>query len=272
MKRHFVNLNCVKTRVTETGEGMPLVALHGWGASHASFDELREALQRLQDSKTPRLQIRLIAPDLPGCGESEDPPNPWNVDDYVQWLKELLREMRLTGYYLLGHSHGGRIAIAYAAEQPPGLLHLYLCAAAGVGREIFLRKTFWPAMAKWGNAVLSLPGLKLLKPLTRRYVYKFLGVHDYERANPVMKKTMAGVIESDLMPILAQIEAPTDIFWGEDDTTTPLQIGHVMEERIAGSRIHVFPGVRHRVHIERAKEIAGVIQAGRQVGSRQVSR
>ncbi len=252
VERRFTTANGVRTLVTESGEGNPLLCLHGWGASHESWGELREEL-----GDEP---IRLIAPDLPGCGESAEPPTPWNVDDYVQWLEELLATLLVTRYSLLGHSHGGRIAIAFAAKRPPGLQHLYLCAAAGVGRELFLKRTFWPATATLGKALLSLPGLRSWKPLCRKYFYTFLGVHDYERATDTMKRTMAGVLDRDLTPDLDRISVPTDIFWGEEDSTTPLAQGELLNKKIVQSRLHVFPGVRHRVHRDRAREIAEVIQ------------
>jgi len=127
MRKAFLTLHGVRTLVTETGERKALICLHGWGASHASFQELREALR---DDP-----VRVIAPDLPGCGESGDPPSPWGVDDYVLWLEALMTALHVERCSLLGHSHGGRIAIAYSAKQPLCLQHLYLCAAAGIGRD-----------------------------------------------------------------------------------------------------------------------------------------
>lgn len=114
-------------------------------------------------------------------------------------------------------------------------------------------------LAKGGSAVLSIPGMDRLKGTGRRLLYKLLRVHDYERASPLMRETMIRVSAEDLRPLLRDIMIPTDIFWGKDDTMTPFSDALLMEKEIHGSTLHAFPGVRHRVHRDRAGEIAAVI-------------
>ena len=64
------------------------------------------------------------------------------------------------------------------------------------------------------------------------------------------------VTSEDLRPLLSEIHVPTDIFWGTDDRMTPVADAYVIHEGIKGSRLHIFKGVRHRVHRERAYIIA----------------
>ena len=98
------------------------------------------------------------------------------------------------------------------------------------------------------------------EPLGKKLLYKLVRVHDYERASPVMQQTLMKVTSEDLRPLLSEIHVPTDIFWGTDDQMTPVGDATVIHEGIKGSRLHIFKGVRHRVHRERAGEIADVIQ------------
>ena len=56
---------------------------------------------------------------------------------------------------------------------------------------------------------------------------------------------------------------PTDIFWGEDDGMTPVSDAHVMHKEISGSTLHLYKGVRHRVHRDKAREIGKLIQSVR---------
>ena len=234
-----------------------LLCLHGWGGSKESFTELRQALQGSD--------IVLLTPDLPGFGTEPEPKEPWTVDDYAKWVEEWVwREKPKTKNQkpinLLGHSHGGRIAIKIAKRCNLNIDHLYLCAAAGIKKNKHLKRSIGLTFAKVGNAILSIPGLHLLKPIGRKVLYKILHVHDYERASPLMQKTMQNVTKEDLRPLLSNITVPTDIFWGEDDTMTPTEDAHIMHEKIKGSSLHTYPGVRHRVHKDRAKEIARIIQ------------
>ena len=116
-------------------------------------------------------------------------------------------------------------------------------------------------LAKAGKALASLPWLKKFAPAWKKLLYKLVRVHDYERASPVMRETLINVSAEDLRPLLSGIHVPTDIFWGTEDRTTPVGDGMLMQKKIAGSKIHLFPGVRHRVHRDRAEDIAAVIRS-----------
>ncbi|MDD5751227.1 MAG: alpha/beta fold hydrolase [Candidatus Peribacteraceae bacterium] len=244
-----------------------LLCLHGWGGSKESFTELRAALEG-ED-------ITIFTPDLPGFGAEPEPKEPWSVDDYADWVAQWLTKQseirnQKSEILLLGHSHGGRIAIKLASRQSTRnqkpetrnlrIDHLYLCAAAGIPRAS-LKRMMGFILAKMGKAASLIPLVKSFEPRARTLLYTLLREHDYERASPVMRRTLAKVVAEDLTPLLSAIRVPTDLFWGADDTMTPLQDGKLMHKHIAGSVLHIFEGVRHRVHRDRAMEIASVISS-----------
>ncbi|OGJ61570.1 hypothetical protein A3C37_01390 [Candidatus Peribacteria bacterium RIFCSPHIGHO2_02_FULL_53_20] len=248
-----------------------LLCLHGWGGSKESFTELREALK---DS-----DITILTPDLPGFGSEPEPSRPWTTDDYAEWVAEWLRSNRpplpnplptgegKTRLFLLGHSHGGRIVIKLAQSKSFSILnsqfsieHLFLCASAGIRHPRHFKRILGLTLAKTGKTLLQIPGLKSLEPLGKKFLYRLVRVHDYEKASPVMRQTLINVTKEDLRPLLSGITVPTDIFWGEEDGMTPVADAHLMHKEITGSTLHLYPGVRHRVHRERAREIAEVIE------------
>lgn len=245
-----------------------LLCLHGWGGTKESFTELRTALKDAP--------IEILTPDLPGFGAEPEPPRPWTTDDYADWVARWLRqrlrisdfELRNRKIFLLGHSHGGRIAIKLAARLNSEIRnsqfafpidHLYLCAAAGIRHPRHVKRIIGLTLAKTGKVLLSIPGLRLLQPFGKKILYKLVRVHDYEKASPVMRETMIKVSAEDLTPLLSRIAVPTDIFWGSEDRMTPLSDGELMRRLIPGSHLHVFPRVRHRVHREKSEEIAKAI-------------
>jgi pimeloyl-ACP methyl ester carboxylesterase len=240
-----------------------LVCLHGWGGSKESFIELRAALEGSG--------ITMLTTDLPGFGEEPEPPKPWTTDDYADWVEAFIKKNVQGPFHLLGHSHGGRIALKLAQRQCSQrsqltahsfhIAHLYLCAAAGIRHPRHIKRIIGLTLAKLGKSLLKIPGLRSLQPLGKKLLYKLVRVHDYEQASPVMRQTLINVSREDLCPILKEIKVATDIFWGKDDGMTPFSDALVMKRKISGSELHAFDGVRHRVHRDRAAEIAAIIKS-----------
>lgn len=227
--------------------------------------ELREVLKDAD--------LKILAPDLPGFGSEPQPTRAWKTDDYADWVTgwlkgQLIGESASQRVLLLGHSHGGRIAIKLAARlndpfntRPTvPIARLFLCASAGIRRPRHLKRIIGLLLAKAGKFILSVPGLRLLRSPGKKLLYKLVRVHDYEKAGPVMRETLVKVSAEDLTPLLPSVTVPTDIFWGEDDGMTPVADGLLMHSLICGSALHVFRGVRHRVHREKAVEIAAKIR------------
>ncbi|MSR87239.1 alpha/beta fold hydrolase [Candidatus Peribacteria bacterium] len=246
-----------------------LLCLHGWGGSKESFTELRAALKDAD--------LEILTPDLPGFGSEPEPAHPWSTDEYADWVVQWLhQQLRITDFglrnqkiLLLGHSHGGRIAIKLAARlnsdirNPQSafpIAHLYLCAAAGIRHPRHIKRIIGLTLAKTGKFFLSIPGLRLLAPLGKKFLYKLVRVHDYEKASPVMRQTLINVSAEDLTPLLHLVTVKTDIFWGSADGMTPLADGLLQSKLILQSELHVFPGVRHDVHRRCAAAIEDVIR------------
>lgn len=236
-----------------------LLCLHGWGGSKESFTELRAALEEQQ------LDIEILTPDLPGFGSEPEPDEPWTVERYAQWTTQWIKdrftedELRERTLHLLGHSHGGRIGIWITSHQLLPVHHLYLCASAGIRHSRHFKRIIGLTLAKTGKVLLKIPGLRILQPLGKTFLYRLVRVHDYEKASPLMQQTLILVTKEDLRPLLSRVLVPTSIFWGEDDRMTPVSDAYVMRKTIKRSRLRVFPGVRHAIHRERAPEIAKAI-------------
>src|SRR3989338_4847965 len=258
---------------------MILLCLHGWGGSKESFTELRKALEGT-DSE-------ILTPDLPGFGTEPEPTTVWGIDEYTEWVEEWLHktynlqptlrppvqglrtpqglERRAHGreatynLLLLGHSFGGQIAVKLALRGNLPIRHLFLCAPAAIRPYFSLKRTAGYITAKCGKTLLALHVLSLLQPLLKTLLYKLMGVHDYERASPLMQRIMIRVTHQNLEKELKKLSLPVDLFWGINDRITPLWKAKCMHSRIPGSHLHTFPNTRHGVHRDRAQEIAAII-------------
>jgi pimeloyl-ACP methyl ester carboxylesterase len=94
-------------------DGRPLVFWHALGAaqSGAYMTELAPMLTEAG--------FRVIAPDAPGFGQSPPlPPERYELDSLVELLAGVLDERGIERATLMGHSWGGSIALAFAAQAP----------------------------------------------------------------------------------------------------------------------------------------------------------
>ncbi|MDQ3618744.1 MAG: alpha/beta fold hydrolase [Actinomycetota bacterium] len=103
----------------EAGAGPPVVLLHGLGATNASM------LPTLWDLSQDH---RVMAPDLPGFGESSKPIRSYDAAFYAQWLVAFLDEVGVERASLIGNSMGGRVAIEGALHAPDRVHRLVLFA------------------------------------------------------------------------------------------------------------------------------------------------
>lgn len=218
--------------------------LHGWTYSTEKWKAIVDLLDR-NGVETVMLKV----PGLTVPHESV-----WQLDDYVEWVKDNLKDEE-EPIVLLGHSNGGRISIAFAAKYPQKVKQLILIDAAGIyHNELSLRiKRFvFGKLAKFGRGFSDSETL-------RNMLYKFARVSDYRKADPILRKTMLNLIHTDLSNLFPAISAPTTIIWGEMDDTTPLSDGQIMHEKIKGSKFFVIRGAKHSPHFTHVEEVGKII-------------
>jgi pimeloyl-ACP methyl ester carboxylesterase len=108
----------LETFYLEAGEGPPIVLLHGLGATAASMLPTLAELAR---------DHRVLAPDLPGFGDSAKPVRDYDAGFFASWLLAFLDAVGVERAVLVGNSMGGRIALEAglrAARRVEGLVLL----------------------------------------------------------------------------------------------------------------------------------------------------
>lgn len=126
-----VDVDGTRIRYFVGGEGPPVVLLHGGGLDSATLS-WRETGPALLDSYT------VYVPDLPGYGESDDPPSGENVtvDYYVGVLARLLDQWQLPEVTVVGISMGGGVALGYALDHPGRVARVVAVDSYGLGGTI----------------------------------------------------------------------------------------------------------------------------------------
>ena len=225
---------------------LPILVLHGWGAHLEAVRPILAAFDGASD---------LIALDLPGFGESEPPPEAWDVDSYARFIIHFLDEMAVDRAHLVGHSHGGRISIALAADERERVGRLLLVDAAGIPPKRGWRYRRRVAVAKLGRVVgaLGSPGRRLQERMRARVASR-----DYLEASEAMRGTFRAVIAADLRDRMPRIEAPTLLVWGDADDETPLWMGQEMERLIPDAGLVVLEGAGHYSYADSSRQFATV--------------
>ncbi|HEX9235969.1 MAG TPA: alpha/beta fold hydrolase, partial [Actinomycetota bacterium] len=122
----------LSTSYLEAGTGPPVILLHGLGATNASFLPTLTALAA---------EYRVIAPDLPGFGDSSKPFARYNARFFGRWLFAFMDALGIGRAHLVGNSMGGRVAIEGGLMAPDRVDRLALLAPspAFIRRRNFVR-------------------------------------------------------------------------------------------------------------------------------------
>ena len=227
----------LKTNYVTAGQGEAVLLLHGWGSSIVPYTRLISLLQR---------KYFVIALDLPGFGGTQEPPQPWDVDAYVDFILEFLKAFSPERLSLVGHSFGGRCIIKMMHRQLPFRVEkLVLVDSAGIKPQPSKKQSLRSRVYKLGKWFCTRKPVAALFPNALEALKKKFGSADYAAASPMMRQCLVRVVNEDLTHLLPGIQPPTLLVWGENDTATPLPDGQQMEKAIPNAGLAVIPNAGH---------------------------
>ena len=233
------------------GEGETVLVLHGWGSNITVHKDMIDLLSQ---------KYRVIAPDMPGFGESEEPDEPWCVDDYVDFIIEFLRGFDVSKVTLLGHSFGGRVIIKLCARETDfSVEKVILVDAAGVKPETSPEQKFKQAVYHKTKWFFSSALVKKLCPDLLDNLRKKNGSADYNAASDTMKKTLVNVVNEDLCDLMPSVKCPTLLIWGRLDTATPLSDGQTMEKLMPESALVILENAGHFSFLDQSAQFLRIL-------------
>lgn len=244
-------VNGLNINYIDIGQGEPVIILHGWGSNIT----VHQSMINLLSTK-----YRVIAPDLPGFGESDEPKEPWDVDCYVDFLLDFLKDYNFKEINLLGHSFGGRIIIKLCSRKTDfEIKKVILADSAGVKPEKTMSQKFKQKTFKMGKKILSAKPVEKLFPDALENLRKKNGSADYNAASPIMRQTLVKVVNEDLCSLMPNVKCPTLLMWGTADDATPLSDGQKMEKLMPESALVTFEGAGHYSFIDRMAHFNSVL-------------
>lgn len=229
-----------KTRAvgTMTRDQTKVLILHGWSYSTDRWDPFLKLM------KDEGLKPQLL--EIPGLTAPIE--RVWVLDDYVEWLKNKVGREKVV---LISHSNGGRISLAFTLKYPNLVERLILIDSAGIYHNelpVRLKRFVFKNLARVGKKLTT-------SESARKVFHKSAGVNDYREASPLMRRTMANLISTDLTSRLKNIIAPTLIIWGAQDRTTPLSDGKLMHKLIPNSKLYIVKDAHHSPQFTHPKEV-----------------
>lgn len=237
------NVNGIKINYEQKGQGDIIVLLHGWGSNIKLFANLIDLLS---------VKYTVVAMDMPGFGESQEPPSAWCVEDYAKFVIDFMKDYNAEKIMLLGHSFGGRVIIKLNSRDdlPFEITKVILVDSAGILPPKSNKKSFRTYYYKAGKAVLSTGIAKKLAPEALENFRKKMGSADYAAASPLMRQVLVKTVNEDLEPLLPNIKCPTLLVWGVNDTATPLSDGEKMEKLIPDAGLVKLENAGHYSFLE----------------------
>ena len=235
------------------GDGKPILMLHGWGANI-------ELLQALAD-KLVNLGYKTYRLDLPGFGESDEPPVPYTVFDYAKFCVQYLDTHNLDKVYLFGHSFGGRLGLILGSDYADRIHAMALSDSAGIKTKSPLHQQLRLKTYQSIRDGLYSVGAKSIADSLRETYNKRYGSTDFQQVSGVMRQTFVNVVNQDLLDYAKRVRVPTILIWGDNDHDTPLWQGKKLEEAIPNAALIIHEGAGHYAYLEFPDKTARIMDA-----------
>jgi 2-succinyl-6-hydroxy-2,4-cyclohexadiene-1-carboxylate synthase len=253
--------------VAVEGSGPPVLLLHGFTGSAATWGPLARALAESHAT---------IAPSLLGHGRSDAPRDAarYDMPSCVADLLALLDALRVERAAVLGYSMGGRVALHLALAAPARVRALILeSASAGIAdaaeREARARADAALAASIEMQGVAAFVDRWERRPLLASQASLPAGVREGLRARRMssdatgLAGSLRGLGAGIVPPVwerLGEIAAPTLVVAGALDEKYR-GIGAAMARAIPGARLAIVEGAGHAVHLERPAEHESLVRA-----------
>lgn len=248
----FCEIDGLNINYIDKGEGPTVLMLHGWGSRADLFCGI---IDRFCD------KFRFVAPDFPGCNKSDVMNSPWTVADYSDFVLKFIEKLSLDVDIFVGHSHGGRVILYMAGSKLIDPEKIILFGSAGVvGKKPFKTrlkiKTF-----KFCKKILCAPVIKNFSGNALNALQSKFGSADYAAANPVLRKTMVNVVNTDVCHLLPEIKASTLLIWGENDTDTPLENAKKIESLIRDCGLCTIKNAGHFSFLQQPLQVNAILDS-----------
>jgi len=233
----------------EAGSGEPLLVLHH-STGNLSFSPFMEKLAE---------SFAVIAPDLPGYGQSTQPAWARSPRDVALLTLQLLDVLELDQVHLVGLGFGGWIAAELAVSSQARLKSLTLIGAAGIQpRE---GEIFDQMLVVWEKYVARCHRDEDSFEATygEEPHEDVIRVWDFNREMTARLNWKPWMFSRQLPHLLGGVKTPALVIWGDTDRVVPVDTGKQYVELLPNARLETVAQAGHHVDVEQPDALAKLI-------------
>ncbi|WP_432210315.1 alpha/beta fold hydrolase [Marinobacter alkaliphilus] len=250
-------LDITYLRSKEAVEGDTLVLIHGFGANKDNWTRLAKEFKG---------EFNVYAIDLPGHGDSSKPLDiGYRFEDQVNYLNQVLAELGVKQFHMMGNSMGGAITALYAATHPDQIQTAVLFDPAGIFEyesELVDRVLDGdnPLIPKKKGDFDKLLDFALEKrPFVPWPIFDVM--EEKAIANREVNEVIFAAIrdtgfEPDFRDAITRIEAPVLVVWGKLDRVIDYRNADVFVDAIPNARKVLLDDIGHAPMVETPAESA----------------
>lgn len=234
---------------------LTFIGLHYWAGSGRAFHQVAELLAP---------EYGFLAPDLAGFGGSPEPVgSSYSVASYATQIEEFVAEQGVGRYVLVGHSMGGKIALALAARQPAGLVGVALLSPSPPTPEPMTDADRMASMRAYGKPEEA---EKTFQKITARPLPEALHqqiVQDNLRSSRLAWDAwLLHGSREDLSAQMCNVRVPCTILAGDQDAVMSPSV-HGLETLPllpVGTPLEIIGGAGHLLPYEAPEEVAELLR------------
>ena len=236
----------VAPRYVDKGSGVPIILLYGLFGSVKNFASLIKHLEK---------QYRVIVPVFPFF-EAGHTIDIYSLTDYVD---EIVQELGIDNFHLLGNSMGGHIALLYTLKHPEKVTSLVLSGSSGlyengIGDSFPRRKDY--------DYIKTKTELTFYDPsiATKELVDEIYDSVNSLRVLQILSLAKS-TIRNNLGKQLQAIATDCCLIWGRDDTITPAPVARQFKQHIPHAKLFWIEQCGHVPMLEQPDQFNSILDS-----------
>lgn len=253
----FLTLPNLKAYYDVTGDGPPLLLIHGLGSSSRDWEKQVPVFA---------IRYRVITLDLRGHGRTDKPPGPYSIGMFSEDTAALIRELDFAPLHVVGISMGGMVAFELAVSYPELLLSLTVVNSypemrvetTGEHLQAWRRLLFLDLLGMRGTGVVL--GRHLFPKPEQRELRELFVDRWAENDKRAYRESLRAIFNWDVEDQLGKITCPVLVVASDGDYMS-LDEKRVYTAKIPEAKLVVIEDSHHAVTAERPEQFNSVLEA-----------